>query len=562
MGFNAVIRRTASGVCNRWAAGAAVALLVAGCGGGSSSSSSSASSGDGGTQTITKTSTAGSAAGGVDSFSWSVYDEPPTLDWVKGSNTYPPATVLSNICESLLRQNPDYSVTPSLAKSFSHPNPKTWIYQIREGVKFHSGATLTPADVVFSLKRAADASAGSVVAGAFANVKSITTTGAHGVKVELKHADALFNVSMSMSSGIIENAAYVKSKGSSYGSPQGGVDCTGPYSLENWQKGAQIDLQAFPGYWDSELKPKAQQVTLKFLQDPAARATALKTGTVDGAYYISPSGTESLKNASSGKLSYGANPTVRSLMVFHLDNGPLKDVRLRKAISLALDRPAVIKAAFGGVGSPAAAPVARDAFAYEKSTFEQGLAALPPVDKPNIAEAKKLVSEAPKPSRPIVVASSNSDPSYDLTALAIQSAGQQIGLDIKIRRLPIQQYNALFADESQRTGIDLFQTTWNLDYADPLEFYGLFAREGVYNNFVDYDNPKYTALADRAIQADSPAERAKLTVQLQSMFMDDMPWIPMFEIPTTVFLNKRLGGAPTSSAYLAYPWAATIGAAG
>jgi peptide/nickel transport system substrate-binding protein len=449
-----------------------------------------------------------------------------------------------------------------LAKSFSHPNATTWVYQIRPGVKFHSGATLTPADVVFSLERAADGKAGSVLAGSFANVKSITATGAHAVTVRLSRPDALFNESMSVYGGIVENAAYVKAKGTSYGSPEGGVDCTGPYSIKQWQKGSEIDLQAFPGYWDAALKPKAAQVQLKFLQDPAARATALRTGTVDGAYYISPSGTQSLADVDSGKLSYGANPTVRSLMVFHLGDGPLKDPRLRQAISLALDRSAVIKAAFGGVGRPAAAPVSRDAFGYEKATFQAGLDALPPVDKPDIAQAKKLVSEAGKPSRPIVVASSNSDPSYDLTALAIQSAGQQIGLDIKIRRLPIQQYNALFADESQRKGIDLFQTTWNLDYADPLEFYGLFAQPGAYNNFVDFKDPAYTALANRAISAQSDAERAKLTVELQASFMKQLPWIPMFEIPNTVFLNKRLGGAPTSSAYLSYPWAATVGAAG
>lgn len=537
------------------AVAAAAALLVAGCGGGGSPTPSDGTA----SKTVTETSSAGNAGGNIKSFSWSVYAEPPTLDWAKGSNTYPPATVLSNVCESLLRLNPDYSITPGLAESFSHPNSTTWVYKLRPGVKFHDGTTLKPSDVVFSLKRAADAKAGSVLAGTFANVKSISATGPDEVTVKLSRPDALFNESMAVYPGIIESQAYVHAKGSSYGTPDGGVDCTGPYSIKDWQKGTQIDLKAFPGYWDSDLKPKAQQVTLKFLADPAARATALKTGSVDGAYYISPAGTQAISNVSSGKLFYGDNPTVRSLMVFHLTDGPLKDVRLRKAISLALDRNAVIKAAFGGIGKPAAAPVATAAYGYEKGIFKAGLAALPDASKPNIAEAKKLVAEAGKPSRPIVVASSNSDPSYDLTALAIQSAGQQIGLDIKIRRLPIEQYNALFADESQRKGIDLFQTTWNLDYADPLEFYGLFAQPLAYNNFVDYKNPAYTALANKAISAPNKAEQAKLTVQLQSLFMKDMPWIPMFEIPNTVFLNNRLGGAPTSAAYLSYPWAATVG---
>jgi peptide/nickel transport system substrate-binding protein len=508
-----------------------------------------------------KTEVAGKAAGPVDSFSWSVYKEPSSLDPLFAA-TYPPATVISNVCESLMRLNPDYSITPALAETVEKPDARTYVYKLRSGVKFHDGATMTADDVVYSLKRNMNPDLGSFWGVAYRNVKSIAATGPAAVTVKLAKPDALFNQFMSTPAGAIDSKAFVEKAGKAYGAPDAGVDCTGPFSFESWQKGSAIVLKAFDGYWDAQLKPHAKQVSFAFLTDPAARATALKTGRVDGAFYITPAGSESLRDTGAGKLFYGVNPTVRSLPVFHL-SGPMKDARIRLALSLAIDRQKLIDGAFGGIGSPARAPVSRDAYAYGSGVFSAGYDALPAVDPPNIETAKKLVQEAGAPKEPIVIASSNADPSYGLTALVVQAAGQAIGLDVKIETLPIQVYDGLFGDAKRRAEVDLYQATWYLDFADPLEFYGLYSIPGgAYNNFNDYADPKYTALADRAMAATDEGERAKLTSELEAMFVKNALWIPLYEIPTTAFLNKRLGGLPVSTAYLSYPWAAEVGAAG
>ncbi len=125
----------------------------------------------------------------LDKFTWSTYAEPSTLDYAYAFD-YGDNQVLSNICESLLRLNSDLTISPGLATSFENRTPTTWVYTIRDGVKFHDGTTLTADDVVASLSRHTDSSVGSYWAASFANVTSIKKTKDNEVTVTTKTPDS------------------------------------------------------------------------------------------------------------------------------------------------------------------------------------------------------------------------------------------------------------------------------------------------------------------------------------------------------------------------------------
>lgn len=161
------------------------------------------------------------AAGDIGSFTWSIYAEPYSLDYAYAYD-YPPNQILANVCESLLRWNPDLSTSPNLASSFTNPTPTTWVYKIRPGVRFHDGTVLTAKDVVASLRRHMDPAVGSAWENTFRNVKSIDMTGPLEVTVELTKPDAVFNQEMATSSGTIESAATLAKTGKDYGSPKEG----------------------------------------------------------------------------------------------------------------------------------------------------------------------------------------------------------------------------------------------------------------------------------------------------------------------------------------------------
>ncbi|MGW0587220.1 ABC transporter substrate-binding protein [Streptosporangium sp. NPDC002607] len=531
------------------AATALLALAVSACGGATSAGK------DGGSVAFEITKDTPAAKGAVDSVTWSLYAEPQSLDYVYAFD-YHPNTVLANICEQLMRITPDLKVEPGLASAATSPDPKRWVYTIRSGVKFHDGSTLTADDVVASMRRHLDPKVGSYWVSAYTNVDKIEKTGPMEVTVHLKQPDQLFNEEMGTSAGTIESAASLSKEG--YGTPDVGVNCTGPFSLDSWQKGQSINLKKFDDYWDPSLVPKVNTIKNVFIPDPAARVNALLSGEVDGGYLLPPPGFPKLRTADSGTLYFGPNTTAVNLIPTDL-KGTLGDVKVRKALSMALDRDGIIKAAAGGVATPAKAPGAIGAWGIAPEAAKEYYAKLPPLTR-DVAGAKKLIEEAGASGKKIVIATSTLSPEISVIANAVQSAGQAIGLKVELKAVAPDAYTALFSDPKAREGIDLVMTIWYDSTPDPLEFYGIL-ETGNFANYGGYSNPEYDALVDEANAQADPAARAATIAKLQEIAVRDVVWIPLYELPHSMFLNKRLTGAPTSISQLVFPWAARLGSA-
>jgi peptide/nickel transport system substrate-binding protein len=262
----------------------AAAVAVSACGGASSSSSTNggAAGRDG---AIALSDSTPAPTGPVDAATWAVYAEPASLDWVL-ANDFPPMEIGANVCESLAQVSPQMTIEPALASEWRTPDPRTLVYTLRDGVSFHSGAPLTADDVVYSLSRNLDRRVGSYFAAAYANVASIRATGPAEVTIKLKRPDALLPSALATPAGRIDSKAFLEERGKAYGTPDGGVDCTGPYRFAKWEKGQSITLEAFDGYWDPERVPQVRTLDVSFVADPAARVNALASGTIDGTYQV------------------------------------------------------------------------------------------------------------------------------------------------------------------------------------------------------------------------------------------------------------------------------------
>ncbi|GAA4844266.1 ABC transporter substrate-binding protein [Kitasatospora terrestris] len=497
------------------------------------------------------------AKGPIASFTWSLYAEPYSLDYAQAFD-YPPNTVLANVCEQLFRVTPDLRIEPSLALKSTNPDPLTWVYTLREGVKFHDGATMTADDVVASLQRHLDPATGSTWGSAFKNVSSIEKTGPLEVTIRLTKPDVLLNELLAASPGTVESAAHLAKAGKDYGSPQGGVDCTGPYAIDSWAQGESLTLKKNPAYWDAKLAPKADSVKFVFINDPTARANAWLSGTVDGGYMVPTSSLAQLRSTGQGKLYFGPNTAASELAVLDF-KGTLADLKVRRALSMALDRASMVKAAVGGIGTPAKAPSARAAWATAPDRTEGYFAALPEPAY-DVAAAEKLVREAGASGKKVVLATSSLAPEISVVANAVQAAGRRIGLDVELKPVAPDQYTSLFTDPNARAGLDLVITNGYTNSPDPLEFYQSF-HTGDFANYGNWSDPEFDRLFDRAVAAADPAARADLTAELQKIAVRELVAIPLYESPYTVFLGSRIAGATASISSLYYPWAATIGAA-
>ncbi|GHG26949.1 ABC transporter substrate-binding protein [Streptomyces filamentosus] len=501
--------------------------------------------------------TSPAAKGPLDSFTWSLYAEPYTLDYALAYD-YPPNTVLANVCEQLLRVTPDLKIEPGLAVKWKRPDARTLVYTLRPDVRFHDGTVMTADDVVASLKRQMDPATGSPWGSAFKAVDTIEKTGPLEVTIRLGKADALFHEMLAASPGTVVSAASLKEEGEDYGTPKGKLNCTGPYSLERWAQGDSITLKKNPDYWDAKLAPKSGSVKFTFVEDASARANAFLSGTADGGYMVPSSSFAQLRGSGKGSLLFGPNTAAADLAVTNF-KGTLGDLRVRRALSMALDRKNIVKAAAGGVGVPAKAPAARGAWSLvpEKTAALYDTLPEPAYD---VASAKKLIEEAGATGKKVVVATSSMAPEISVVANAVQAAGRQIGLEVELKPVSPDAYSNIFVDPAARDGLDLIITNGYDNTPDPLEFYQ-YLRTGDFGNYGNWSEPEYDLAFDRANTEYDPAKRTELTAELQKIALRELPVIPVYEAPYSVFLGKRITGAPTGIAQLYYPWAATIGAA-
>lgn len=496
--------------------------------------------------------------GDLDAFSWSLYAEPQSLDYAYAFD-YPPNQVLANVCESLLRWNPDLSISPALAEKVDNPTPTSWVYTIRGGVTFHDGSALTADDVVASLRRHLDPAVGSYWASAFTNVKSVEKTGPMQVTVTLARPDSLFNQYMAVSPGTIESARTLAAGGADYGNASKGVNCTGPFSLSSWKRGQDITLQRFDGYWDPSLKARSKQVRFVFLDDPSTRVNALASGQVDGGWGVPANAFGQLRTSSAGSLYFGVNTTVASEIVGNTQ-GVLGDKRVRQALLLATDREGVVKAAEQGVAEVAESLVTRNTWAgVDQAAVDTVYGALPKYRR-DLARAKALAAEAGVTGQKVVIATSPISAGAEIMTNAVAEAAKQIGLVPEIRTVSPDKYTELFVNPEARKEYDLFLTLWYTSLADPLEMYGVL-RTGEFSNYGGWSSSAFDDAVNEAIATPltDPA-RVDAMARAQQTAMEELPWLPIYTMPTNVWLGQRITGVAPSINSMYYPWAASIGA--
>ncbi|GAA2814807.1 ABC transporter substrate-binding protein [Kitasatospora paracochleata] len=495
------------------------------------------------------------AAGPLDSFTWALYAEPPTLDYTVAFD-YPQNTILSNVCESLMRWTPQLTLAPGLAEKASNPDPTTWVYDLRAGVHFHDGSVLTADDVVFSLGRQMNPDNAAAWAQVFQNVDTVTATGPLQVTVKLKQPDSQFPQYMATAAGAVAAKAGVEAAGKDYGT-SGGLDCTGPYQLSTWNKGQSIELRRFDSYWGT--RAKSAKVVFSFLTDPSARTNAMLSGEADGGYLIPTESYDRLSRSGAGTLYFGEGLSTVNVNVTSTQ-GALGDVRVRKALSLALDRSGFVKAGLGGAGTVTGSLTTKAVWAgYPDGVRTDAFAHLTPTVQ-DIEQAKALVRDAGATGKTLTIATSTIGQDVSLLATAVQNAGARIGLDVRLKTIAPNAFTSLFTDPKAREGLDMFPETYYDSVTDPLDLLVNF-RTGAYQNYAGFSDKTYDDLVDRATAEYDPGRRGAIEAQLQRTASEQLLWIPVAEWPTAMFLNKRITGAPTTISYLYYPWAADVGAA-
>jgi peptide/nickel transport system substrate-binding protein len=495
----------------------------------------------------------------VPSAIWAVYRDVNSLDPIFAFD-YPENTAVSLLCESLLKQSPDGAIGPGLA-TLATPSPTKLVFTINPAAKFWDGHPVTPADVVYSLDRNTNAKLGGFYSQVFTRVSSIAATGSDQVTITLKQPDYWLPGELSSMPGVIIEKAFAQKQGKNYGTPAGSIMCTGAYELKSWTPGVGVTAVANPNYWNSAVKsPLVKQITLKGVPDTTTFTSGLITGAIQGGYTMGLSTLPQLESSSGVKVYQGPGWATDAFIVSN-SKGALGNEKVRQALSLALNRQAIISSVYKGAALMPRWIANPGTFGYGESTFIHAYDQSPVMNQ-DLVKARKLIKEAGAQGQTITIGTSSQLSNIAAVTGAYQQAAQAIGLKTKLDSVSAQNYINFFIDPKARVGIDGFLTLNYGDYADPAALLSTLVLPGGSQNYDNFNDPKITSLMEEARGTANPSKRAALVAQAEERAAIELPWIPDVQPTNLMILGKGLTGATASFAYMFAPWANTLGGTG
>lgn len=497
------------------------------------------------------------AKSAVSSINWVLpHGEPTTIDPALGGD-YSPDFVTSNLCDTLLRQNPDFTISPNLATT-KQVNATTLQVTLRPGVHFWDGTTMTADDVAYSLNRIRNNPNAPANYG-FQYVKSIAVADANTVTIAFTRPDELFAKELSAPLGAVVEKAFATKAGAKFGTASGGLMCSGPYQLRSWKPGNSMTLVSNPHYWNSSLQPKVATVHISFTTDSSAITQGLLSGEFDGAYELPASVIPALKDSSSGALTFGASPQSLELLVSH-PGGIIANSDLRKAIFIGIDRETLASAVYHGAARANYTALATTA--WDPSGAAIYRAADAKWEKANAYDpsaAKAGVRRSGYTGQTLTLGILAGDDSQSAVAQIIQQDMANIGVKLAIKQLQPLQYSNAYYEASARAGLDLWLAVNFNQVADPLEFLGVSIQKGGSVNYTNFDSPAAVHDLSEAQQTFDPTRRAQLVVAAQDLLEAAYNQSSLLNIHEISYLNKRLTGAVTAFPYLFLPSLAYLG---
>ncbi|MGX7000927.1 ABC transporter substrate-binding protein [Caballeronia sp. KNU42] len=443
---------------------------------------------------------------------------------------------VENIFEHLISRDENLQIQPSLAVAWRVVDPVTWEFKLRPNVRFHDGTPFTAADVVYSVKRASNVpNSPAPFSGAVANIASIDVLDPLTLRIHTKSPAPGFLEQIGMLFIVSKHAAEGH-QSNQYVSPAVAVG-TGPYKLKRWVPGDNLELVRNDDYWGP--KPPFDTVTVRFVANDAARMSALLSGSVDLIDNVPPVNVPRLKrdpaitlySGASARLIYLAldssrqqSPYVTGTDGEPLQSNPLRDLRVRQAISKMIDRRAITQYLLNGAGVPAGQIVPQGVGGYSPAL---------PADTYDLAGAKKLLAQAGYPQGFTLTIHSSND-RFSSDGDVAQAIGQMLARGgIRIANVVTQPYNVYAgaaAKQSYSAFIFSFGNTTSdstIALSNVMATYSRSAGTGAFNR-ARYSNPALDQALAAASASFDPVQRERLLEQAAEAGFRDLGIVPLY----------------------------------
>ncbi|MDE2202583.1 MAG: ABC transporter substrate-binding protein [Burkholderiaceae bacterium] len=450
-------------------------------------------------------------------------------------NVTPNANVAEHMFETLVAKDEKMRLKPGLATSWKAVSDTVWEIKLRPGVHFHDGSEFTSADVVYSLARPAtiknSPSPYTIYTRGF---KDVTAVDKLTVRITTNGPYPLVPNDLS-TIYIVSKKAAEKAGPDDFNNGRALIG-TGPFKFVSFAKGDRLELARFDGYWGK--KPQWEHVTLRILTADAPRVAALLAGDVQ---VIENVPTSDIKKLSSDPAVSVFRMPVFRMMYLHLDSNrdvspfvtdkagkplaknPLKDPRVREAISRAISRQAIVDRVMEGAAEPTGQLVNSALFGHVPDLKA-------PVADP--AAARKLLAQAGYPEGFAITlhATNNRYVNDDRVAQVIASMLSRVGIATKVEAMP----SATFFTRANKLEFSFLQAGWGADTGEASSSLKALlatydpARGWGASNRGRYSNPALDAKLAEALQTIDDAEREKLLQEATEIGMRDYGVIPLY----------------------------------
>jgi len=440
--------------------------------------------------------------------------EPDSLDPTTAASASIGEVVHYNLFEGLVKIEENGATVPLLAQSWVRsPDGLRYTFALLHGVVFHDGSVFEASAVKFTFERAqAAGSANKSQKVLFDNIASISTPDSHTVVLDLHHPDANLLFRLGENTAVI---LHPRSAALASTQPVG----TGPYRFASWKKGWGITLTKFAGFRHAATV-QIPQVSFRFISDPTAQATAILAGEVDMLFNIAAQNVPQFQSDKNYQVLVGST-NGKGLLAINNKRKPLNDVRVRRAITHAIDREGFIKRMLDGRGK---------AIGSHFSPTEAGyihLAGMYPYDP---ALARDLLKQAGV-KLPLVLTLSLPPTPYARTdrVLLVEALGA-VGIAVKVELLTWQEWlNGPFKGQFDLTMINHVESLDYHIYADPNYYFG-------------YDSPVFRDLVKRHAATQNARERQLLFVDMQRQLALDAVNAWIYAAQMTAVSRKGLKG--------------------
>jgi peptide/nickel transport system substrate-binding protein len=456
----------------------------------------------------------------------------------------PNLTAQHHVFDTLVHTDARSRPVPGLA-TWSNPDPLTWEFRLRKGVKFHDGSELTTEDVVFSLERPFTITGSP---GGFQTyvrpivAKEIVDRYTVRLKTAAPYGALLQDLSEVM---IVSRKAAQGASGEDFDRGRAAVG-TGPFRLVRFARGSRIDFARHDDYWGGRVP--WEKLTLLILPSDPVRTAALLSGQVDAIEHVPTADIARLRKNPAFRLEQTVSwrtiflhldqardqpPGVLSKSGKPLERNPLKDLRVRRALSMAIDRQAIVERVMEQLAVPAGNVLSPSVIGHD------------PAVKPTAydpAGARKLLAEAGYPDGfALTIATPNNR--YINDERVTQTVAQmlaRVGIAARVDSMPL----AVYFGRARNREFGVALLGWGSRAADlalrslaatpnPDKGYGAW-------NWGGYSNPRLDALVEQSLGTVDPAKREALARSASALAASEVAFIPLHYQVVTWAMRKGL----------------------